>query len=109
MTVYGNFRDKPALVAAVFEHMRKTTHLPDLTVAGYRAYVPVDACGGLSSRTEDAAFREIEAAGGVTTSVIKLVTAPAPDFNADLGGKAFGILQSLRLASSRLGWSVSVA
>jgi TetR/AcrR family transcriptional repressor of mexJK operon len=32
MTVYANFRDKPALVAAVFEHMRKTTHLPDLTV-----------------------------------------------------------------------------
>jgi hypothetical protein len=58
----------------------------------------VDACGGLSSHTEDAAFREIEVAGGVTTSVVTLVTALAPDFNADLGGKAFGILQSLRLA-----------
>ena len=32
MTLYANFRDKPALVAGVFEHMRKTTHLPDLTV-----------------------------------------------------------------------------
>jgi pimeloyl-ACP methyl ester carboxylesterase/nicotinamidase-related amidase len=69
----------------------------DAIAAGYRAYVPVDACGGMSSRTEDAAFRQIEAAGGVTTSVVTLVTALAPDFSTDLGGKAFGILQSLRL------------
>ncbi len=68
----------------------------DAIAAGYRAYVPVDACGGMSSRTEDAAFRQIEAAGGVTTSVVTLVTALAPDFSTDLGGKAFGILQSLR-------------
>jgi pimeloyl-ACP methyl ester carboxylesterase/nicotinamidase-related amidase len=69
----------------------------DALAARYHVYVPVDACGGLSARTEDAAFREIEAAGGVTTSVITLVTALAPDFSTDLGGKAFGILQSLRL------------
>src|SRR4029077_10584459 len=31
------------------------------------------------------------------TSVVSLVTALAPDFSTDLGGKAFGILQSLRL------------
>ncbi len=69
----------------------------DAIAAGYQVYVPVDACGGMSSRTEDAAFRQIEAAGGVTTSVVTLVTALAPDFSTDLGGKAFGILQSLRL------------
>jgi pimeloyl-ACP methyl ester carboxylesterase/nicotinamidase-related amidase len=68
----------------------------DAIAAGYQVYVPVDACGGMSSRTEDAAFRQIEAAGGVTTSVVSLVTALAPDFSTDLGGKAFGILQSLR-------------
>ena len=68
----------------------------DAIAAGYRAYVPVDACGGMSSRTEDAAFRQIDAAGGVTTSVVTLVTSLAPDFSTDLGGKAFGILQSLR-------------
>jgi pimeloyl-ACP methyl ester carboxylesterase len=62
----------------------------------YQVQVPVDACGGLSARTEDAALRQIEAAGGVTTSVVTLVTALAPDFSTDLGGKAFGILQSLR-------------
>jgi hypothetical protein len=37
-------------------------------------------------------------AGGVTTSVVTLVTALEPDASTDLGGKAFGILQSLRLA-----------
>src|SRR6202163_4515533 len=72
----------------------------DAIAAGYRAYVPVDACGGLSSRTEEAAFRQIEAAGGITTSVVTLVTALAADYSTDLGGKAFGILQSLRLAGS---------
>ena len=72
----------------------------DAIAAGYQVYVPVDACGGMSSRTEEAAFRQIEAAGGVTTSVVTLVTALAPDFSTDLGKKAFGLLQSLRLAGS---------
>ena len=79
----------------------------DAIAAGYQAYLPVDACGGMSSRTEDAAFRQIEAAGGITTSVVTLVTALAPDFSTDLGGKAFGILKSLRgidhTRSERLG------
>jgi nicotinamidase-related amidase len=70
----------------------------DAIAAGYRAYVPVDACGGMSSRTEEAAFRQIEAAGGITTSVVTLVTALAPDASTDLGGKAFELIQSIRLA-----------
>jgi TetR/AcrR family transcriptional repressor of mexJK operon len=32
MTVYANFRDKPALLAAVFDRRRKTMRLPDLPV-----------------------------------------------------------------------------
>jgi TetR/AcrR family transcriptional regulator, mexJK operon transcriptional repressor len=32
MTVYANFQDKPALLAAVFERRRKTVRLPDLPV-----------------------------------------------------------------------------
>src|SRR6201988_1538878 len=70
----------------------------DAIAAGYRVYVPVDACGGLSSRTEDAALRQIEAAAGTTTSVGTLVMALATDASTDLGGKAFGILQSHRPA-----------
>ena len=70
----------------------------DALAAGYRVLAPVDACGGMSSRTEEAAFRQIEAAGGITTSVVTLVTALAPDASTDLGGKAFGLIQSIRLA-----------
>ncbi|MDF5722041.1 MAG: isochorismatase family protein [Rhizonema sp. PD37] len=65
--------------------------------AGYQVYVPVDACGGMSARTEKAAFREIEAAGGVTTSVVTLATAMAPDFTTELGQQMFAIVQKLRL------------
>ncbi len=65
--------------------------------AGYQVYVPVDACGGMSARTEEAAFREIEAAGGVTTSVVTLATAMAPDFTTELGKQMFAIVQKLRL------------
>ena len=70
----------------------------DALAAGYRVHVPVDACGGMSSRTKDAAFRQIEAAGGITTSVVTLVTAMVPDVSTDLGRQAIEILQSLRLA-----------
>src|SRR5262249_41182806 len=66
----------------------------DALAAGYRVHVPVDACGGMSSRTKDAAFRQIEAAGGVTTSVVTLVTALVPDVSTDLGPRAFEILPS---------------
>jgi nicotinamidase-related amidase len=64
----------------------------------YRVQVPVDACGGLSERTEDAALRQIEAAGGVTTCVVSLVTAMAPDFAQEPGRNTFAALQALRLA-----------
>ncbi len=64
---------------------------------GFRVLVPVDACGGMSTRTEEATFRQMEAAGGVTTSVVSIVTALAPDFSAAPGQQAFAILQTLRL------------
>jgi nicotinamidase-related amidase len=66
--------------------------------SGYQVQVPVDSCGGLSARTEDAALRQIEAAGGVTTSVISVVTAMAPDFAREPGKNIFAALQALRLA-----------
>lgn len=69
----------------------------DALAAGYAVYVPVDACGGMSPRTEDATFRQIEAAGGVSTSVVSLVTAMAPDFSRDPGRQAIELLQPLRL------------
>jgi Isochorismatase family len=66
--------------------------------AGYRAIVPVDACGGMSERTESAALRQIEAFGGEVTSTVNIATSLEPDFTTDLGQKMFGTLQQLRLA-----------
>lgn len=64
--------------------------------AGYHEYVPVDACGGMSERTEAAAFRQIEAVGGVTTSTVTLATALAPDYSTEMGKAMLTILQPLR-------------
>ncbi len=66
--------------------------------AGYRAIVPIDACGGMSERTESAALRQIEAVGGEVTSTVTIATSLEPDLKTDLGQKMFGVLQQLRLA-----------
>ncbi len=65
---------------------------------GYRVLIPVDACGGLSDRTERAALRQIESVGGEVSSTVTLATAMAPDFTTDLGKRMFGIIQKIRLA-----------
>ena len=65
---------------------------------GYAVQVPVDANGGLSARSEDAAFRRIEYAGGVITSVATLATTLAPDFATSPGSEVFAELQTIRLS-----------
>jgi nicotinamidase-related amidase len=90
---------RKALVVAAFATEVVVVHAVRAAIeAGYRVHVPVDACGGMSDRTEAAAFRQIEAAGGVTTSVVELVTALAPDFSTSPGQQAFAASQALRLA-----------
>jgi Isochorismatase family len=90
---------RPVLVIAGFATEAVVLHAAlSALESGYRVQVPVDACGGMSVRTEDTAIRQIEAAGGVTTSVVSLVTAMAPDFAREPGGKTFAALQALRLA-----------
>src|SRR5260370_27665842 len=56
---------RPVLVIAGFatEPVRLRAALSALD-RDYRGPVPVDGCGGLSARTEDAALRQIAAAGG---------------------------------------------
>jgi nicotinamidase-related amidase len=66
--------------------------------ADFRVFIPVDACGGMSARTEDATFRQMEVAGVINISVVGVVTAMAPDFGAEPGQQAFQMLQTLRLA-----------
>jgi hypothetical protein len=71
--------------------------LPSLTLAaeGYDVHVIVDACGGVSPRTEDAALRRLTAAGVKTTSVPTLVGELAGDFREARGQQAIGVLFAL--------------
>jgi len=70
----------------------------DARAQGYEVLVPVDVCGGMSERTEQAALRQITAAGAITTSVVSIATKLAPDFTTDRGKELFKIVQRLRLA-----------
>jgi nicotinamidase-related amidase len=91
--------NRPVLVIAGFATEAVVFHAAlSALESGYQVQVPVDACGGMSARTEDAALRQIGAAGGVTTSVVSLVTAMAPDFAREPGRNTFAALQALRLA-----------
>ncbi|MEV0200103.1 hypothetical protein [Nonomuraea sp. NPDC050691] len=52
----------------------------------------VDACGGMTPRTEQAALRQIETAGGVVTSVAGLVSDMVRDFTTPVGRQAIASL-----------------
>jgi nicotinamidase-related amidase len=60
--------------------------------AGYEVRVAVDASGGVSPRTEDATWRRIVQAGGITTSVTSTAAELAGDFTTELGGKTLAIM-----------------
>ncbi len=65
---------------------------------GLKVQVVVDACGGLSARTEDAALRRLVQAGVVTTSMASLAGQLAGDFTQPRGGQALGILYQMASA-----------
>jgi hypothetical protein len=67
----------------------------DALAAGYATFVAVDACGGVDPRTEDAAWRRIVAAGGVTTSAITFAAELAGDFTTQVGGATLAIMYGL--------------
>ncbi len=71
--------------------------LPCLTAAaeGYDVHAVLDACGGISERTEDAALRRMVHAGVRTTSVPTLIGELAGDFTQPKGGQAIGVLFEL--------------
>jgi nicotinamidase-related amidase len=71
--------------------------LPCLTAAaeGYEVHVVLDACGGVSPRTEDAALRRMIQAGVRTTSIPTLIGELAGDFTEPKGGQAIGVLFEL--------------
>jgi isochorismate hydrolase len=74
--------------------------LPALSAsdAGYRAFVVIDACGGMSQRTEQAALNRIHQAGGSSISVITLAGEFAGDLREPRAQQAVGILFELAKA-----------
>jgi nicotinamidase-related amidase len=62
---------------------------------GLQVQVVVDACGGLSARTEEAAFHRLVQAGVVTTSIASIAGQLAGDFTKPKGGQAVGILYEM--------------
>ena len=57
--------------------------------------IVIDACGGLSPRSEDAALRRLVQAGVVMTSVASLAGQLAGDFTSAKGGRALGVLYEM--------------
>jgi nicotinamidase-related amidase len=99
------------IVAAIKASGRKTllisgvatelaVQLPALTAAdlGYTVYVVLDACGGMSERTEQAALLRIAKAGGTTVSVMTLAGEIAGDFREPKAQQAVGILYEMAKA-----------
>jgi nicotinamidase-related amidase len=62
---------------------------------GYKVHVAVDACGGLSPRSEDASLRRFEAAGAVLTSVFSLTGEFAGDMTQPLGREVIEVCYRL--------------
>lgn len=106
-TLAGPFMDEPT-TKALAENGRKTLLITgyaaevvvlqatlDAIAAGYTVHYVVDAIGALSSRTEDAAFREMERAGAIPASVLSLVTRMTPNFFEAPGSETFGALGPL--------------
>lgn len=62
---------------------------------GFDVQVAIDACGGLSARTEDAALRRLVQAGVATTSIASIAGQLAGDFTQPKAGQALGILYEM--------------
>ena len=105
-----SFRDE-AIAAAVKATSRQTlliagvssevaVQLPALTAAdlGYRVFVVSDACGGMSERTEQAAFQRIGRNGGNLVSVMTLAGELAGDFRRPEAQAAIGVLYEMAIA-----------
>lgn len=100
-----------AIAGAIKDSGRKTilisgvatelaVQLPALTGIdlGYRTFVVVDACGGTSERTEQAALQRIAGHGGSTVSVMTLAGELAGDFSQPKAQQAIGILFAMASA-----------
>src|SRR5262245_50249032 len=86
---------KTVLISGVATEL--AVQLATLTAAdeGYRAFVVLDACGGMSERTEQATLLRIGAAGATTVCVMTLAGGLAGDFRQPTAQQALGILYEI--------------
>jgi nicotinamidase-related amidase len=89
---------KTLLISGVATEL--AVQLPALTASdlGYKVFVVIDACGGMSERTEQAALARIAHAGGTTVSVMTLAGEIAGDFRDPKAQQAIGILYAMAKA-----------
>jgi len=86
---------KTLLVCGVATEL--AVQLPALTASdqGYKVFVVLDACGGMSERTERAALQRMAKAGATTVSVMTLAGELAGDFREAKAQRAIGILYEM--------------
>ena len=89
---------KTLLISGVATEL--AVQLPALTASdqGYRVFVVLDACGGMSERTEQAALLRMAKAGATTVSVMTLAGELAGDFREARAQQAIGILYEMAKA-----------
>ena len=90
-TLHDWGRDILILAGVASEIVVQRTAL-DALAAGYEVQVLVDVCGGIDTRTEEAAWRRIVAAGGATSSVVTFAAELAGDFTTPQGGATLGLV-----------------
>jgi nicotinamidase-related amidase len=86
---------KTLLIAGVATEIIVQHSALSAAAAGLAAQVIIDACGGLSPRTEDAALRRLVQAGVVTTSVASVAGQLAGDISQPKGAHALAILYEM--------------
>ena len=89
---------KTLLISGVATEL--AVQLPALTASdqGYRVYVVLDACGGMTERTEQAALLRLTKAGATTVSVMTLAGELAGDLREPRAQQAVGILYEMAKA-----------
>jgi nicotinamidase-related amidase len=90
---------KTLLISGVATEL--AVQLPALTASdkGYRVYIVLDACGGMSERTEQAALLRLAKAGATAVSVMTLAGELAGDFREAKAQQAIGILYEMARAA----------
>ncbi len=86
---------KTLLISGVATEL--AVQFPVLTASdqGYKVFVVLDACGGMSERTEQAALQRMAKSGATTVSVMTLAGELAGDFRETKAQQALSILYEM--------------